>query len=165
MIFIVYKLAPSMYNINYCDRAIVTPMNLTASSPKTVESAGDKMLAMIRSKYPEYHPIMAIADIAHKTEDEKVELACHQTVARYVVPELKSIQIEAKMETHRRVTVELFQEMTKGDVPKPAQLIDESMASGHLFGDDKVEEAQVREVGRQMGHAVARHVLEEDTGE
>lgn len=140
-------------------------MNLTASSPTTVETAGDKMLAMIRARYPAYHPVMAVADLAHSSEDEKIQLACHQTVAKYVVPELKSIQIEAKMETHRRVTVELFQEMTKGDVPKPARLIDESMASGHLFGDDKVEEAQVREVGRQMGHAVARHVLEEDTGE
>ena len=140
-------------------------MNLTASSPTTVETAGDKMLAMIRARYPEYHPVMAVADLAHSSEDEKIQLACHQTVAKYVVPELKSIQIEARMETHRRVTVELFQEMTKGDVPKPAQLIDESMASGHLFGDDKVEDAQVREVGRQMGRAVARHMLEEDTGE
>ena len=165
MIIIVYKLAPSMYNINYCDRAIVTPMNLTASSPKTVESAGDKMLAMIRSKYPEYHPIMAIADIAHKTEDEKVELACHQTVARYVVPELKSIQIEAKMETHRRVTVELFQEMTKVDAPRPVQMIDQTMASGKLFGDDVVEDAASREVMSQAASSAVRHVLEEDEGE
>ena len=109
-------------------------MNLTASSPTTVETAGDKMLAMIRARYPAYHPVMAVADLAHSSEDEKIQLACHQTIAKYVVPELKSIQIEAKMETHRRVTVELFQEMTKGDAPKPARLIDESMASGHLFG-------------------------------
>ena len=132
-------------------------MNLTASSTTTVETAGDKMLAMIRARYPAYHPVMAVADLAHNSEDEKIQLACHQTVAKYVVPELKSIQIEAKMESHRRVTVELFHEMTKGDAPKPAQLLDEAMGSGHLFGDDPVQDVVAKEMGRQ----VARHVLEE----
>ena len=132
-------------------------MNLTASSPTTVETAGDKMLAMIRARHPEYHPVMAVADLAHNSEDEKIQLACHQTIAKYVVPELKSIQIEAKMESHRRVTVELFHEMTKGDAPKPAQLLDETLGSGHLFGDDPVQDVVAKEMGRQ----VARHVLEE----
>ena len=132
-------------------------MNLTASAPNTVETAGDKMLAMIRAKHPQYHPVMAIADLAHESNDEKVQLSCHQTIAKYVVPELKSIQIEAKMESHRRVTVELFHEMTKGDAPKPAQLLDETLGSGHLFGDDPVQDVVAKEMSRQ----VARHVLEE----
>lgn len=80
------------------------------SPPVIVESlsAGEKMLVLIRKSYPEYHPILAIAHIAHKTQDERVELSCHQTIAKYVQPELRSIEIRAKVETQKRVIVELF---------------------------------------------------------
>lgn len=129
-------------------------MNLTASSNKNVESAGDKMLAMIRAKYPEYHPVMAVADLAHKTQDEKVELACHQTIAKYVIPELKSIQIDAKVEQHRRVTVELFDAMVKEDRPKAIEQIQDSLTAPGRFGDEQVpsvvQDAVIKEARRMI---------------
>lgn len=74
---------------------------------------------MIRQKYPEYHPIMAIAEMAHDTtiEDPKLKLDCHKTIARYVTPELKSVEVKAELRETRRVVVSLFDgEIAEGQV-------------------------------------------------
>lgn len=83
---------------------------------------GDTVLAMIRTKYPGYHPIMAIAELAHGPEvDDRLALDCHKTIARYVQPELKSVEVKATVTEHRRVIVSLFGE-TEPVATQPAAL-------------------------------------------
>jgi len=81
-------------------------MFLTAGSTK-----GSVLLTEIRKKYPNYHPILAIVDIAH---DEKADLQlqfdCHKVVAKYIEPELKSIEVKADFKQHQTVRVSLFSE-------------------------------------------------------
>ena len=91
------------------------------------ENPGDGLLKLIRDKYPGYHPLMAIADLAH--EDAvlllpELRYKCHSTIARYIVPELKSVEVRATIEERRRVVVSLFGD---GDV-EDAVLIEESVA-------------------------------------
>lgn len=72
-------------------------------------SASDRMLALIRSEFPGYHPVVSIARIAHSTGDERIELDCHKTIASFITPTLRAVEVRAQVETQRRVIVELFE--------------------------------------------------------
>ena len=53
------------------------------------------VLKMLQSKYPGYHPLMSIAEIAHSPDpkiDWELRYNCHKTIAKYIEPELKSVQ-------------------------------------------------------------------------
>lgn len=83
------------------------------------------ILSMIHQEYPEYHPLLSIARLAHTTDDEKLEFDCHKTIAKYVEPELKSLELKAPKDEHRRVRVTLFDVIE--DYPMiPAQIEDVS---------------------------------------
>ena len=74
-------------------------------------AAGDKVLALIRTEFPQYHPILAIARLAHDDalkEDPRLQLECHKTLVRFVTPELKSMEVKAEIKETRRVIVSLF---------------------------------------------------------
>lgn len=67
-------------------------------------SQKDRILKMLQDKYPNYHPIVALADIAmaedeggEKTADIRTQADCHKTILKYVEPELKSIEVKGKM--------------------------------------------------------------------
>jgi len=66
------------------------------------------VLNEIRRFYPEYHPLVSIAKLAHSTEDERLEFDCHRVIAKYVEPELKSLEVRGVFENTRRVSVSLF---------------------------------------------------------
>jgi hypothetical protein len=55
----------------------------------------NKVLELIQSHYPEYHPLVSIAHIAHTKahDDPRLELECHKTIAKYVEQELKSLEV------------------------------------------------------------------------
>lgn len=70
----------------------------------------ERILAMIQEKHPEYHPLMAIAEIANDADqDVRVRLSCHQTIVKYVESELKSVEVKAEIVEERRVVVSLFE--------------------------------------------------------
>ena len=72
---------------------------------------GERMLALIQSKYPGYHPLLAIAALAHSDkvkDDPKIALECHKTLVKYVASELKSVEVKGEIHTTRRVVVSLF---------------------------------------------------------
>lgn len=74
-------------------------------------SKGSLLLAAIRKNYPNYHPILAIVDIAHhKDADLELQFNCHKTVAKYIEPELKSVEIKGDFTERKTVTVSLFAE-------------------------------------------------------
>jgi hypothetical protein len=66
------------------------------------------ILTMIQQEFVGYHPLLAIARIAHATDDMRLEFDCHRAIAKHVSPELKNIEIKASVEEHRRVRVSLF---------------------------------------------------------
>lgn len=71
---------------------------------------GERVLALIHTQFPQYHPILAIAQMANAEDidDDRLKLECHKTLLKHVSPELKSIEIQAEIKESRRVTVSLF---------------------------------------------------------
>ena len=72
------------------------------------------VLVMIQEKYPNYHPLLSIAKIAHDSDDERVQLDCHKTLAKFIAPELKSIEVKPPRD-NRMVTVSLFDVIEEAD--------------------------------------------------
>lgn len=65
---------------------------------------------MLAEKYPHYHPIIALAEIANdKKQDITIRLHANKEVAKYICPQLKSIDIgnnekqEIKIRVVRRI--------------------------------------------------------------
>lgn len=89
-------------------------------------SKKQNVLAMIQQKYPGYHPLMSIAEIAHNPDpliDWELRFQCHKTIAKYVEPELKSVTIGTG-DDKRRVTISMFgeEDIDDADIIEPDQL-------------------------------------------
>ena len=62
------------------------------------------LLDLIREEFPDYHPLLSLARIAHKsaeTVDEndeipslKLQVECHTTIAKYTESQRKSIEVK-----------------------------------------------------------------------
>lgn len=79
------------------------------------------LLGMLQKEYPSYHPLVSIARIAHDdSADLKLQFECHKTIAKYVEPELKSIEVKGEINGRHRVSVSLFEpvEAEYLDVPE-----------------------------------------------
>lgn len=112
--------------------------------------AGAGILEMLQERYPGYHPLLAIAEIAHEKSSDDVQLQfnCHKTIAEYVLPKLRAVEHSGSVENQRRVIVQLFQ----NDI-EDAQLIETGLSDTelmkitdtHLIQDDLVlpEEADL----------------------
>ena len=74
--------------------------------------AGAGILEMLQSRYPGYHPLLAIAEIAHEKSSDDVQLQfnCHKTIAEYILPKLRAVEHSGSVENQRRVIVQLFQD-------------------------------------------------------
>lgn len=54
---------------------------------------------LLFDKYPEYHPILALAEIANDlTQDVTIRLQANKEVAKYICPQLKSIESKQEKE-------------------------------------------------------------------
>lgn len=74
---------------------------------------GKRLLNMLQERYPTYHPLMAIADLANSEQvkiDPRLALECHKTILQYVEPKLQSIEVKADITETRRVMVSLFEQ-------------------------------------------------------
>jgi len=88
------------------------------------------VLDAIRRHYPEYHPLVSIAHIAHDvTSDPRLKFDCHRVIAKYVEPELKSLEVRGSFTETRRVSVSLFEESEIIDavIVEPARLVDQAV--------------------------------------
>lgn len=54
---------------------------------------GDRVLGLLQEEYPGYHPLIGVAKIAHTTDDERLQFDCHKTLAEFVEPKLKSVEV------------------------------------------------------------------------
>lgn len=89
---------------------------------------GTSMMQMIREKYPEYHPIMAMVDIAHNGQAAlELQFQCHKTVAQYIMPTLKSVEVRVNDKKKRMVTVSLFDEEVQEGVLVESNTMDVGM--------------------------------------
>ena len=83
------------------------------SSVVRVRNASDMALSLVQSRYPNYHPLLALADLAHKQEvvdDPKLEFEVHKAILPYVMPKLSSVEVKAEQDNQRRVIVTLFED-------------------------------------------------------
>ena len=52
------------------------------------------LIALLKKQYPDYHPVLALAEIGHDMENSvEVRLSAHKEVAQYVTPKLKAIEL------------------------------------------------------------------------
>jgi len=89
-----------------------------------------QVLNVIRRQFPDYHPLVAIAQIAHSIEaDPRLKFDCHRVIAKYVEPELKSLEVRGTFTETRRVSVSLFDEseITDAVLVEPARLVDQAI--------------------------------------
>ena len=97
---------------------------------------GDRLLALLRQRHPDYHPILNIASIAHQAESEQdLELAlkAHSTVLRYVEPELKSVEVKDRRSDRRVVSVSLFEDDEEQRVERAPAPIAIGVIEGELL--------------------------------
>jgi hypothetical protein len=55
---------------------------------------GERVLQLLQDRYPEYHPLIGVAKIAHTTDDDRLEFDCHKVLCEYVEPKLKSVEVQ-----------------------------------------------------------------------
>ena len=80
-----------------------------------IQSPADMALAMIRSEYPNYHPLVSLVRLAHKEEviaDPRLEFEVHKAILPYVTPKLSSVEVKTEINDTRRVVVSLFEQQT-----------------------------------------------------
>jgi len=76
-----------------------------------LQSRGDTVLSLIHTKFPNYHPLLAMAEMAHDTNvEDSVKFNCHKELARYVAPQLKAVEVRTSSDELPRVSVSLFAE-------------------------------------------------------
>lgn len=61
---------------------------------------GDRkdLLEMMHKKYPKYHPVIALAEIAHTSPNEVLRFQAHKEVAKYICPQLKAMEIISEVD-------------------------------------------------------------------
>jgi len=71
-----------------------------AGSPNKNKQA---LIKMLQLKYPDYHPIMEMAEIANDEDmDVNLRFNANKEIAQYVVPKLKAVEVKGDVE-HRIV--------------------------------------------------------------
>jgi len=97
-----------------CKENVVQCNSMSTTSIVRVRSASEQALALVQAEYPNYHPLISLARLAHREsviEDPKLEFEVHKALLPYVVPKLSSVEVKSEISETRRVIVSLF-EMT-----------------------------------------------------
>jgi hypothetical protein len=85
---------------------------MAMSSVVKVKSASEQALTLIQREYPNYHPLIALARLAHDPlviADPKLEVDIHKSILPYVAPKLSSVEVKQEATDDRRVIVSLFE--------------------------------------------------------
>jgi len=92
-----------------------------------VRSAQEAALELVQREFPNYHPLVSLARLAHRPdviEDPRLELEVHRSILPYVAPKLANVEVKGEFSDERRVIVSLFEtheleDGTKVDVEVP----------------------------------------------
>lgn len=72
----------------------------------TPNKKSQALIELIGSRFPSYHPVVALAEIANDpTNDISIRLQANKEVAKYVAPQLKAIEVRDSREEELRVVV------------------------------------------------------------
>lgn len=85
------------------------------SSVVRVMTPGEQALSLIQREFPNYHPLVALARLAHRDDvkqDPRLEHDCHKALLPYVVPKLANVEVKVQPNDDRRVIVSLFEQHT-----------------------------------------------------
>lgn len=81
---------------------------------------GERLLDLLRSQHPDYHPILSIARIAHNCDGDpellETALKAHSTILKYVEPEIKSVEVNVNRDDGRVIEVSLFSDTKKPEI-------------------------------------------------
>lgn len=92
---------------------------MSVTSVIRIKGPSEMALELIQREYRDYHPLVALARLAHSKdaeEDPKFALEVHKTILPYVVPKLSSVEVKASVDPDdRRVVVSLFEQMQLED--------------------------------------------------
>lgn len=70
----------------------------------TTNKDKQELIDMIQEKFPDYHPLIALAEIANDDDSDKnLKLQASKEVCKYIVPQLKSI--DHSIDTKHNITV------------------------------------------------------------
>lgn len=82
--------------------------------PGTPNANKKELSTMILEKYPNYHPVMALVDIANNSElDIILRFQANKEVAKYLCPQLKSIDISSEDMAPAKFTITVKDEATR----------------------------------------------------
>jgi hypothetical protein len=79
-----------------------------------VRTAQESALALVQAEFRDYHPLVGLARLAHRTEvqaDPRLELEVHKAILPYVTPKLASMEVKEVPSDDRRVIVTLFEDV------------------------------------------------------
>ncbi len=122
---------------------------------------GDRVLSLLNSEFPGYHPIIGIARIAHTTEDEKLRFDCHKALARYVEPELKSVEISTAPDSASELIVTFEGEVvdiTDDGPPVPALEHKKALPVDELLASAGVEPKRLLPVDELLDSPDLEHI-------
>lgn len=88
---------------------------MSATAVVRVRSASEMALDLVQREFPNYHPLISLARLAHKTDvqaDPKLEFEIHKAILPYVTPKLSSIEVKQENTETKRVIVSLFETVT-----------------------------------------------------
>ena len=76
-------------------------------------ATNNPLLKMLQDRHPEYHPLLAMAELAHdKNVEDGIKLNCHKEIAKYILPQLKAIEhrgtVKADFGTLRVIPAEVI---------------------------------------------------------
>jgi hypothetical protein len=62
--------------------------------PGTPNRQTGELIDLIKFKYPGYHPVVALVDIANSSQDVAIRLQANKEVAKYICPQLKAVDLK-----------------------------------------------------------------------
>lgn len=77
-----------------------------------VMTAAERALSLVQSEFPNYHPLISLARMAHDVrvqQDPKLELEVHRSILPYVSPKLANVEVKQTDPDARRIVVSLFE--------------------------------------------------------
>lgn len=88
-----------------------------------LKSRSNELLTAIQARFPNYHPLIAIAEIAHhEGADLELKFQCHKTIAKYIEPELKAVEVRTDNNDRSLVKVSLFEDVEDAEIVQSPQL-------------------------------------------
>jgi len=75
----------------------------------SLQDRGCGILSVIQERHPGYHPLIAIADMAHDDSiEDNLKFQCHKELAKYIAPSLKATEIHQSSSDLPTVRVVMF---------------------------------------------------------